>query len=71
MLVVNEFEIFEDEGIVCAFPFDREGGTCGTDFNDAVAMAADWLYETVKYETIDGIGQPDPTLAINQIMVVR
>lgn len=56
MLIVNEFEIFEDKGVTCALPFDHEGGTCGIDFNNAVAMAADWLYETVKYETIDGIG---------------
>lgn len=61
MLVINEFEFFENEGMVCAFPFDREGATCGKDLDDAVAMAADWLYETVKYETIDGINQPEAT----------
>lgn len=62
MLVINEFEFFEDEGMVCAFPFDREGATCGSDFDDAVAMAADWLYETVKYEAIDGDEPPKVTL---------
>ena len=61
MLVINEFEFFEDEGMMCAFPFDREGATCGTDFDDAVAMAADWLYETAKYEAIDGITPPKAT----------
>lgn len=55
MLVINEFEFFEDEGMVCAFPFDREGATCGTDFDDAVSMAADWLYETAKYEAINNV----------------
>lgn len=62
MLVINEFEFFEDEGMICAFPFDREGATCGIDFDDAVAMAADWLYETVKYEAIDGIVPPKVSL---------
>lgn len=62
MLVINEFEFFEDEGMICAFPFDREGATCGTDFDDAVAMAADWLYETAKYEAIDGITPPEISL---------
>lgn len=61
MLVINEFEFFEDEGIICAFPFDREGATCGTDLDDAVAMAADWLYETVKYEAICGDKAPKAT----------
>ena len=55
MLVINEFEFFEDDGMICALPFDREGATCGIDFDDAVTMAADWLYETAKYEAIDGI----------------
>lgn len=62
MLYINEFEFFEDEGMVCAFPFDREGATCGDTFDDAVAMAADWLYETVKYEVIDGDPQPKVSL---------
>lgn len=58
MLVINEFEFFEEGGMVCALPFGREGATQGIDFEDAAAMAADWLYETVKYETINGIKQP-------------
>lgn len=62
MLVINEFEFFEDDGMVCALPFDREGATCGEDLEDAVAMAADWLYETVKYEAIDKIDPPNITL---------
>ena len=40
--------------MVCALPFDRDGGTCGDDMDDAIAMAADWLYETVKYDAIHG-----------------
>lgn len=62
MLVINEFELFEDEGVFCAFPFDREGATCGDTFDDAVAMAADWLYETVKYEAI--LGQEPPKVSL-------
>ncbi len=62
MLVINEFEFFEDEGMICAFPFDREGATCGADFDDAVSMAADWLYETVKYEAIEGLESPKVSL---------
>lgn len=54
MIVINEFEFFKENGMVCAVPFEREGATSGSNLNDAVAMAADWLYETVKQESIDG-----------------
>lgn len=54
MIVINEFEFFKENGMVCAIPFGRGGGTCGDNLNDAVAMAANWLYETVKQESIEG-----------------
>lgn len=43
MLHLYEFEIFEDEGWYLALPFDWDGGTQGTSFEDACEMAADWL----------------------------
>lgn len=55
MIYINEFEFFESEGMVCAVPFGIEGGTCGANLEDAVYMAADWLYETVKYDLIHGV----------------
>ena len=61
MLAINEFEFYEEDGMFVAIPFDREGATCGDDFDDAVAMAADWLYETVKYEKIEGVQPPKTT----------
>lgn len=54
MIYINEFEFFEDEGVICALPFGREGGTCGADLDEAVRMATDWLYETIKYDLIHG-----------------
>ena len=54
MIYIREFEFFEDEGMVSAFPFGLEGATCGTDFNDAVFMATDWLKSTVEYQLING-----------------
>lgn len=35
MVGVYEFELFDDEGFVCAFPFDLGGGTRGEDWRDA------------------------------------
>lgn len=55
MIYINEFEFFESEGMVCAIPFGLEGGTCGANLEEAVYMAADWLYETVKYDLIHGV----------------
>lgn len=57
MIYVNEFEFFEEDGMICALPFGLEGATCGTTLDDAVLMATDWLYEKVKYELIQG-GRP-------------
>lgn len=47
MLYVREFELAEQDGVVAAIPFGLDGGTQGDDFDDAVAMAADWLRLTV------------------------
>lgn len=43
MVYIREFEFFEDEGMVCVFPFGIVGGTVGYDLEDAVMMASDWL----------------------------
>lgn len=43
LVYVREFEFFEDEGMVCAFPFGIAGGTEGYDLKDAAMMASDWL----------------------------
>ena len=43
MFYLCEFELFPEEGMVVAYPFGLEGATCGADFRDAAAMAADWL----------------------------
>lgn len=59
MIVINEFEFFEEGGMVCALPFGREGGTAGEDLDDAVCMAADWLFETMKQEAIEGVVTAD------------
>ena len=43
MIVIREFEIMQDEGYWLALPCDMDGGTQGHSFDDAVAMAAEWL----------------------------
>ncbi len=50
MLYMREFEVFEDEGMWLALPFGMEGGTQGLSFEDAVAMAAEWLHEHALHE---------------------
>lgn len=55
-----EFELFEDEGMICAFPFGLEGATCGTDWRDAAEMAADWLKGDGEYRLM--LGQDIPEL---------
>ncbi len=61
MVLVYEFEIFEDNGSWLALPFDFEGGTMGDDFQDAAAQAADWLREMGNFSLTDGASLPRPT----------
>lgn len=43
MLHVYEFEVFEDDGVLLAVPYDLDGGTQGRDMREVAEMAADWL----------------------------
>ncbi len=61
MFAVYEFEFFEDEGWVLAFPFGLEGGTQGRDAADAARMAADWLKGEVEHSLMCGTPLPPPT----------
>lgn len=61
MFAVYEFEFFEDEGWVLAFPFGLEGGTQGRDMAQAVRMAADWLKGEVEHSLMNGMPLPSPT----------
>ena len=61
MLYMWEFEIFENGKFVSAFPADDLGeGTFGTDFDDAVESAVDWLTMTVDDALIHGKELPKP-----------
>ena len=62
MFVLREFELFESEGYVLAFPFGLEGGTQGTSLEDAAEMAADWLRGTAEDWLIGGVEPPEPSL---------
>lgn len=53
MLVVREFEFFESENCIVAFPCEGLGATQGEDLQDAIEFAADWLYWTVIYDMIN------------------
>ena len=61
MLHVYEFEVFEDDGMVLAFPYDMEGGTQGVDFKDACEMAADWLQLEMEHRAMRGEPFPEAT----------
>lgn len=61
MLGVYEFELFEDDGFICAFPFDMEGGTEGRDWRDAAEMAADWLKAELEHLLMQGSELPEAT----------
>ncbi len=61
MVGVYEFELFDDEGFVCAFPFDLGGGTRGEDWRDATEMAADWLKGELEHMLMTGQEPPFPT----------
>ncbi len=61
MFILREFELFESDGYVLAFPFGLEGGTQGVSLNDAAEMAADWLRGTAEDWLIRGVEPPEPT----------
>lgn len=61
MFYMQEFEIFESEGIYLAFPFGLDGGTEGETFSEAVEMAGDWLRATIQDALIHNRDLPSPT----------
>lgn len=61
MLHVYEFEIFEDEGCLLAFPYDMEGGTHGKDFKEVCEMAADWLQTEMEHRAMHDLPFPEST----------
>lgn len=61
MLHVYEFEVFEDEGWLLAFPYDLEGGTQGKTMREVAEMAADWLQGEMEHRALKDIPFPEPT----------
>ena len=61
MVYLYEFEIFEEEGWHLVLPFDMDGGTQGTSFDDACEMAADWLRIKCEDALMYGKELPHPT----------
>lgn len=60
MVYVWEFEFFESNGLVDAFPFPPfDGGTFGEDMTDAVESAADWLGCMVEDHLMNGTELPE------------
>lgn len=55
MIYIQEFEFIEEDGMFSAIPFGLEGGTCGDDIEDAVAMAADWLRGNIEHQLVSGM----------------
>ena len=62
MFVMQEFELFEEDGYIIAVPFDLEGATQGYSFEDAAEMAADWLKCTAEDLLIRDIEPPKATI---------
>ena len=62
MFVMAEFELFEEEGVVVALPFDLDGGTEAPTYQSAAAMAADWLRGEAEHWLMSGITPPTPAL---------
>ncbi len=54
MLRIYEFEIFEEDGLFIALPFDFPGGTQGTTFENACEMAAEWLQSECEQRSMRG-----------------
>lgn len=61
VLHIYEFEVFEDEGLVIALPFDMDGGTQGVDFSEACEMAADWLKTEMEHRAMRNLPFPNAT----------
>lgn len=62
MFVLQEFELFESEGYVLAIPCNLDGGTEGVSYEDAAAMAADWLKGMAEHWLMTGTVVPKPVL---------
>lgn len=59
MFALQEFELYEDEGLVLAVPFGLDGGTEGATYEEAAEMAADWLRGELEHRMMEG--RPAPT----------
>lgn len=60
MLYICEFEFFDSDGFICAFPCNDIGaGTFGDNLNDAVESAADWLTCIVDDALMSGKELPE------------
>ena len=62
MLHIYQFEIFENEGVYLAFPFDMEGGAQGCTFAEAIENAYDWLKIEMEHRAENNLDYPIATL---------
>lgn len=63
MVYVWEFEFFKSGDYIDAWPCPpMEGGTFGTDFDDAMDSAVDWLEGMVDAHLTDGVELPERSL---------
>lgn len=62
MLYVYEFEVFREDGMLVAVPFDFDGGTQGRDTREIAEMAADWLKTEIEQRIMGGEPIPKETL---------
>lgn len=60
-LHVYEFEVFEDEGMFTAIPYDLPFGTSGKDYTEVCEYAADILQTCMEHRDMYDEGFPEPT----------
>lgn len=62
MVYMCEFELYENDGCVVAWPFEMGEGTFGDDIRDAVESAVDWLRGFVEGRLMRGEAMPEARL---------
>lgn len=62
MFYMEEFEVYESNGMFIAVPFDFDGGTQGESLREASEMAWDWMKTELEYRMMEGEEIPPATI---------
>jgi len=61
MQYTYEFEVFENDGWLVAYPFDMDGGTQANGPEGISLMASEWLHIDIEHRLMHGLGIPEAT----------